>query len=63
MLQMDGSIERAHRAALELLGYARGEILEPPVERAPVEDTASSVIARQRRTNRITGPEAPDRGR
>ncbi|WP_437492983.1 PAS domain-containing protein [Sorangium sp. So ce1014] len=63
MLRMDGSIERVNRAALELLGYARGDILEQPVGPVLVEDTAFSVIARLRPTNRITGPGAPDRGR
>ncbi|XYI03264.1 HAMP domain-containing protein [Sorangium sp. So ce1128] len=33
VLQVDGAIRSVNRAALELLGYAKGEILEQPVER------------------------------
>ncbi|WP_437971723.1 PAS domain S-box protein [Sorangium sp. So ce260] len=63
VLHVDGSIKSANRAALELLGYAKGEILEQPVERVLREDAAPSMpsvpsmIERLRQTNRILNEE------
>ncbi|WP_437820515.1 PAS domain S-box protein [Sorangium sp. So ce1078] len=61
VLHMDGSIKSANRAALELLGYAKGEILEQPVERvlgADAAPSAPSMIERLRQTNRILNEES-----
>ncbi|WP_437616432.1 PAS domain-containing protein [Sorangium sp. So ce834] len=46
VLEVDGSIESANRAALELLGHSRDEILELPAERVLGEGGAASVIER-----------------
>ncbi|WP_433936954.1 PAS domain S-box protein [Sorangium cellulosum] len=53
VLQMDGAIQSANRAALELLGYAKGEILEQPVERVLRADAALPLIERLQQANRI----------
>ncbi|WP_437339040.1 PAS domain S-box protein [Sorangium sp. So ce394] len=53
VLEVDGSIKSANRAALELLGYSRDEILELPAERVLGEGAAASVIERLRQASRI----------
>ncbi|WP_437728796.1 PAS domain S-box protein [Sorangium sp. So ce861] len=58
VLEVDGSIKSANRAALELLGYSRGEILELPAERVLGEGAAASVIERLRQASRIVNEES-----
>ncbi|WP_437948178.1 PAS domain S-box protein [Sorangium sp. So ce296] len=53
VLEVDGSIKSANRAALELLGYSRDEILELAAERVLGEGAAASVIERLRQASRI----------
>ncbi|WP_437321351.1 PAS domain S-box protein [Sorangium sp. So ce385] len=58
VLEVDGSIKSANRAALELLGYSRDEILELPAERVLGEGAAASVIERLRQASRIVNEES-----
>ncbi|KYF98498.1 hypothetical protein BE20_34810 [Sorangium cellulosum] len=53
VLEVDGSIKSANRAALELIGYSRDEVLELPAERVLGEGAAASVIERLRQASRI----------
>ncbi|AUX43074.1 uncharacterized protein SOCE26_045140 [Sorangium cellulosum] len=58
VFHMDGSIRSANRAALELLGYEKGEILEQPAERVLKAGAARSLLERARQARRIVNEES-----